>query len=81
MKKQQPIEQELPEALDVCGAHADEMAELFPHESKPLEKQKGSVKKVDQPTDPAADLEDWDAWFDKEERVSEDFLKDRGEIR
>ncbi len=80
MKKKRPTEQELLKDLDAYGAHADELAESLPHESEPLERLKGSVKKFDRPTDPAADPEDWDAWFDGE-RFSEDFMKDRGEKR
>ncbi len=75
-----PTEQELLKDLWAYGAHADERAEPLPHESEPLKKLKGSVKKFERPTEPAADLEDWDAWFDGE-GVSEDFMKDRGEKR
>ena len=90
MKKKRPTEQELLKNLNAYGAHADELTELgahadeltepLPHDSEPLEKLKGSVKKLERPTDPAADPEDWDAWFDRE-GVSEDFMKDRGEKR
>ena len=78
MKKKRPTEQELLENLDAYGAHADELAEPLSHESEPLEKLKGSVKKFERPTDPAIASEDWDAWFDGE-GTSEDFMKDRGE--
>jgi len=80
MKKKRPTEQELLKDLDACGAHADELTEPLPHESEPLEKLRGSVKKLERPTDPAADPEHWEAWFDGE-GVSEDFMKDRGEKR
>lgn len=76
MKKKQLTEQELLANLDAYGAHADELAEPLPHESEPLEKLKGSAKNYERPTDPAADPEDWDAWFDGV-GVSEDFMKDR----
>lgn len=78
MKKKPPTEQELLKDMDAYGAHADELAEPLRHESEPLGKLKGSVKKLERPTDPATDPEDWDAWFD-EEGVTEDFMKDRGE--
>ena len=78
MKKKLPTEQELLENLDAYGAHADELAETLSHESEPLEKLKGSVKKFERPTDPAIASEDWDAWLDGE-GTSEDFMKDRGE--
>ena len=64
MKKKRPTEQELIEGLDANGAHADELAEPLPHEFEPLEKLKCSVKKFKRPTDPAADPEDWGAWYD-----------------
>jgi len=80
MKKKRPTEQELLKDLDAYGAHADELTEPLPHESEPLEKLRGSVKKLERPTDHAADPEDWEAWFDGE-GVSEDFMKDRGEKR
>ena len=78
MQKKRPTEQELLKGLDAYGAHADELAGPLPHESEPLERLKGSVKKFERPTDPVNDPEDWDAWFD-EEGVSGDFMKDHGE--
>lgn len=80
MKNKRPTEQELVENLDAYGAHADELAVPRSHDSEPLEKLKGSVKKFDRPTDPAIAPEDWDAWFDAE-GASEDFMKDRGDKR
>jgi antitoxin VapB len=64
MKMKGSTEQELIEGLDAYGAHADELAELLPHETESLEKLEGSVKKFERPTDPAADPEDWNAWRD-----------------
>lgn len=64
MKRKRPKEQELLNNLDGYGAHAGELAEPPPHEFEPLEKLKGSVKKFERPTDPAADPEDWNAWFE-----------------
>jgi antitoxin VapB len=64
MKMKRSTEQELIEGLDAYGAHADELAELLPHETESLEKLRGSVKKFERPTDPAADPEDWNAWRD-----------------
>lgn len=81
MKEKRPTEQELLENLDACGAHADELAEPLSQEYEPLEKLKGSVKKLERPTDPATAAEDWDAWFDGEGGASDDFIKDRGEKR
>lgn len=78
MKKKRPTEQELLKDLDAHRPHEDELAEPLPHESNSLKKLKSSVKKFEHPTAPAADPEDWDAWFDGE-GVSEDFMKDRGE--
>lgn len=80
MTKKRPTEQELLKGLDAYKAHSDELAKPLPHESAPLETLKGSVKKFEQPTDPAAGPEEWDAWFDQE-GVSEDFMKDSGETR
>ncbi|WP_379865028.1 hypothetical protein [Marinobacter sp. M5B] len=78
MQKKRPTEQELLNDLDAFGAHAGELAGPLPHESEPLERLKGSVKKFERPTDPVTDPEDWDAWFDGE-GVSGDFMKDHGE--
>jgi antitoxin VapB len=64
MKKKRPTERELLKNLDANGAHADELAEPLPHECEPLEKLKGSIKKLEQPTGHATDPEDWDAWSD-----------------
>jgi len=75
MKMKQLKEQDLLQDLDAYGAHADELVEPITCESDPLTRLKGSVKKFEQPTAPAAETEDWDAWFDGE-RVSEDFIKD-----
>tara|TARA_B100000749_G_scaffold280614_1_gene277571 strand:+ start:611 stop:877 length:267 start_codon:yes stop_codon:yes gene_type:complete len=78
MQKKRPTEQELLKGLDAFGAHADELAGPLPHESEPLERLKGSVKKFERPTDPVTDPEDWDAWFDGE-GVSGDLMNDHGE--
>lgn len=78
MKKGRPTEQERLKDMDAYGAHADELAEPLLHESEPLGKLKGAVKKFERPTDPAADPEDCNAWFGGE-GVPEDFMKDRGE--
>ncbi|MGQ7275356.1 hypothetical protein [Marinobacter sp. V034] len=80
MQKKRPTEQELLKDLDAFGAHSDELGELLPQESEPLERLKGSVKKFERPTDPVTDPEDWDAWFDGK-GVSEDFMEDHGEKR
>src|SRR5690606_34641997 len=49
MQKKRPTEQELLKDLDAYGAHADKLARPLPHESEPLERLKGSVKKFEQP--------------------------------
>lgn len=69
MTTKRPTEIELLGGLD---AHADEIAQPLPQELTPLERLKGSVKRYDRPTDPV-----WDEFFDSEEGVSEDFMKDR----
>lgn len=76
MSKKRPTEKELLKGLDSYRAHADEVAELLPHEIQPLDKLKGSVEKFERPTDPASDPEDWDAWFEGES-VTKDFMCDR----
>lgn len=44
MKKYRPTEQELIEHLDAYGSHADELAELLPHEAEPMEKLKNQSR-------------------------------------
>lgn len=80
MQKKRPTEQELLKDLDAFGAHADELAEPLPHESEPLERLKGAVKKFERPTEPVTDPEDWDAWLDGES-VSGEFTKDHRETQ
>jgi len=72
MKNKTFTEKELLEALDAHTAHADELAEPLPQELTPLERLKGSVKRYERPTDPV-----WDEYFDSEEGVTDDFVKDR----
>lgn len=67
-------EEQLLEGLDAKGAHADELVEPLSQELMPLERLKGSVKRYDRPLDPV-----WDEYFESEEGVSEDFMKDRGQ--
>jgi antitoxin VapB len=80
MQNKRPTEQELLKDLDPRGAHADELARPLAHESEPLERLKGSVKKFERPTDPVTDPEDWKAWSDGE-GVSGDFMEDHGDKR
>jgi hypothetical protein len=49
MQKKRPIEQELLKDLEAFGGHADELGELLPQESEPLERLKGSGKKFERP--------------------------------
>jgi antitoxin VapB len=72
MGKKRKTEQELLEGLDAKGAHADELAELLPHELTPLERLKGSVKRYDRPTDPV-----WGEYVDSEKGVTDDIMEDR----
>lgn len=66
MKKKTFTEQELLHGLDAKGAHADELAELLPHELTPLERLKGSVKRYNRPTDPV-----WEEYVDSDEELGQ----------
>jgi antitoxin VapB len=74
MKSGRFTERELLDGLDAKTAHADELAELLPQELTPLERLKGSVKNYERPLDSF-----WDKYFDSDERVSDDFMTDRGQ--
>lgn len=75
MKTKLFSEHELLEGLDTESAHVDELAELLPQELTPLERLKGSVKHFERPLDSV-----WDEYFDSDERVSDDFMEDRGQL-
>jgi antitoxin VapB len=72
MMTKRPTEKELLKGLDEHTAHADELADLLPQELTPLERLKGSVKRYERPTDPV-----WDEFFESDEGVTDDFMKDR----
>jgi antitoxin VapB len=74
MKNCQFTEHELLDGLNATTAHAEELAELLPQELTSLERLKGSVKNYERPLDSV-----WDEYFDSDERVSDDFMTDRGQ--
>lgn len=74
VKKKRFTDQELLEDLDADPSHADEFAQPNTKGCSPLERLRGSVKRYERPTDPV-----WDEFFDSSERVSEDFMVERGQ--
>ncbi|WP_269620636.1 hypothetical protein [Zhongshania sp. BJYM1] len=48
-----------------------------PTDKKPLEKLRGSVLEYDDPLQPAAEVGDWDAFFDAatQDQIGEDFVR------
>ena len=74
VKNKQFTEQELLQASDADSAHTEEFAQSKMKGRSPLERLKGSVKRYERPTDPV-----WDEFFDSSERVSEDFMVERGQ--
>jgi len=69
-------EKKLLEGLGAYEAHADELADPLPQEIDPLDRLRGSVKRYERPTDPV-----WEEWFASDERVSDDFMNDRDQVR
>lgn len=74
MSKNRISEADLLKDLDGYRAHADERAEPTSQELEPLPRLKGSVKKYDRPTDPAADSNEWAALSKSSDEDWEDWL-------
>jgi hypothetical protein len=74
MGKKRISEADLLKDLDGYGAHADERAEPTSNELEPLDRLKGSVKRYERPTDPAADPTEWGVLHESHNQGWEDWL-------